>query len=145
MDLTSDGTSDGPHVLRIGGRALVVPAATAGAATGSTARVPGTDGLVSRIDGLTGLPNASLARGTDSNALGERSAAPYVESDGPVSRATAYVAAIHLGGAEPAVPPRIESRVEGDALLVEVIWLDDTTDVVHLPAPDLPQAGLTPT
>ncbi|MFG3019395.1 DUF2264 domain-containing protein [Streptomyces sp. NPDC048254] len=125
-----DGDPGAGHVLRIGGWAL------AGRADGGAARVVGEDGLVSLVVGVRGLPRAAVVPGIDSNALGSPSATPVVETEGPVAHGTLHIALIHLGGADPAVLPRITARAEGTTLLADVTWPDGAQDTVRLPDPE---------
>ena len=132
-----DGDPGPGHVLRIGGWALAVTRDAAPAAgTSATARVAGSDGLVSLVVGAHRLPHARVVTGSDSNAMGPASATPVVETEGPVAHGTLHLALVHLGGADPAALPQVATRAQGTTLLAEVTWPDGTQDTIRLPAPD---------
>ncbi|MBP0458000.1 DUF2264 domain-containing protein [Streptomyces bomunensis] len=126
--------------LRVGGWALAVDDpedAGACAAGGDRAEVRGTGGLHSVLVALHGLGDAQLVRGRDANPLGAASATPVLRTPGPVAYATPYVAAVHLGGAGLPVDglPRVTTRVDGTALVVEVAWSGGIRDAIRLPSP----------
>ncbi|MFJ4790027.1 DUF2264 domain-containing protein [Streptomyces sp. NPDC088794] len=122
------------HVLRVGGWPVAIDSGTApDATTAATAEITGTGGLVSGITGATGLPHARIAVSSGGNAIGERSAIPFLETAGPVEHGTVHVALIRLGNG--GTPPVVTTRAEGNDLLVDVGWPDGNQDTIRLPGP----------
>ncbi|WP_203903700.1 DUF2264 domain-containing protein [Virgisporangium aliadipatigenens] len=114
----------GPWTLRIGGYPLASDDEPLTVSRGSARRA---DGLTSTVEGLIGLPHASVVRREGVNAYGRRSATPIVASDGPVRAGALFAAAVVLGTGDVALPT---VTVEGDAAVVR--WPDGETDAVNL-------------
>ncbi|MFF1920594.1 DUF2264 domain-containing protein [Streptomyces sp. NPDC058221] len=135
---SQDDAAGSGYVLRVGGWALAVdPRAgqVPGPVDRDTAMVPGSDGLVSRILGVRGLPHATVVSSTDSNALGGASATPVVQTDGPVPYGTVHVAIVHLGGTDSTELPLVTTDALGSTLTVNVAWPTGARDTVRLPSP----------
>jgi len=128
--------ADAGHILRVGGWAVAIDpgADPAAAATGGTAEIAGPDGLVSGVTGAEGLPHAHVVVSAGSNAIGERSATPVLETTEPVEPGRVHVALISLGPKD-VVLPGITTGTAGTDLLVHVDWPGGEQALIRLPAP----------